>query len=203
MFSRPKLLVLGFLPGAITFALASAIVYFAWEWFLQGYPLWVSLGAMIALFLLSWICIGGLSLAPLADWIVDECQRAHWGEVRLPAPNFRLGFLLRELFYSLVLFFFGIGLLILSLFPLFAPIAFVILAWLSAYNFLSPLYARKAGTASDRVREFFRNGLSNLILGMFLNLLLFLPIINVFLLGYAQVLAALLFLRRERSLAER
>lgn len=195
LFSRPKLLLLSFFPGAFTFLLSAGSVYLLWATLLQGSSLWISVPAMMLGFLLCWLLFGNLSLLPVEDAIIDECQRSLWGEVRVAAPPWGLRRLTRELGYSIflaiaVLFFF-----FLSFLPLMGPVNFLLAAWITAYGFLSTLYARRAELVGDRLRLFFRHWAPNLALGIFINMFLFIPVLNVFLLGYAQILASLVFLR--------
>lgn len=200
LFSRPKLLLLGFFPGAFTFLLSAGSVYLLWATLLQESSLWISVPAMMLGFLLSWLLFGNLSLLPVEDAIIDECQRAIWGEVRVPSPPWGLRRVGRELGYSVflalaVLFFF-----FLSFLPFMGPLNFLLASWITAYGFLSTLYARQADRVGGRLQLFFRQWAPNLALGIFINMFLFIPVLNVFLLGYAQILASLVFLRRAREL---
>lgn len=195
-FTRPRLFFLGVLPGVITFALSAAAVYGVWEWLLQASTLWIAVPAMMVTFLLSWISVGKLSLLPVEDPIIDEVQKALWGEVRVPAPAFSVGRLSREAFYSLVIAVAAVLILLMAFLPILAPVQFVLIAWLSAYGFLTAFLGRISESFSGRVSIFFRHPFSNFILGALLNILLFVPVVNVFLLGYAQILATLVQLRR-------
>ncbi len=76
---------------------------------------------------------------------------------------------------------------------------FVCAGWIGSYSFLSTIYARREESYRGRLRLFFLRPVSNCLLGIFLNFLLFVPIVNVFLLGYAQILATLVYLRREHA----
>jgi uncharacterized protein involved in cysteine biosynthesis len=87
----------------------------------------------------------------------------------------------------------------LSFIPILAIINFILAAWLTAYSFLAVLYTRKEETLSGRVRLFLHDGAGNFLLGVLLSALLFVPVINVLLLGYAQILATLVFLHREEK----
>lgn len=198
-FTRPRLFALGVFPGVVTFALASAAVYGVWTAALQSASLWISVPVMAITLLLSWISIGKLSLLPVEDLIIDEVQKAVYGTTKVPGPPLSARRLLREAFYSLCVA--GIALLVLalSLFPLLAPLQFILIAWLGAYSFLSSLYAREEERAGGRVKLFFHHPISNFLLGAFLNVLLFVPVLNVFLLGYAQILATLTHLQREAT----
>ncbi len=197
LFSRPKLLALGFFPGAFTFAFSACSVYFLWEFFLQAQTLWIAVPAMMLGFLASWLVFGNLSLLPVEDALINECQKSVWGEVKLAPPPFGFRRLGRELFYSVVLLLLTILLFFLSLIPFLGVVSFVVAAWMTAYGFLANLYERKKEFGKERAGLFFHHGFSNFLLGLAINFLLFVPILNVFLLGYAQILAALVFLRRE------
>lgn len=199
LFTRPKLFALATFPGVFTFALSSVATYLGWELLLQGYTLWLSVPLMMMIFLLSWLLIGNISLIPVEDPIADECQKAYWGELRLPAARMSFRRIFRELGYSLLLAAAGVFFFLVTFLPVFGWFSFLLAAWITAYGFLSPLYARKEERISGRVKLFFGNAASNFALGFVINFLLFVPILNVFLLGYAQILATLLFLRRESA----
>jgi len=202
MFSHPKVLALAFLPGALTFAASVGVVYGVWVKFLSFTSLLISLPIMMLTFLLTWLFVGKLSLMPVEDLLIDECQKRVWGEVRLKGLPFNAARFTRELLYSALVGAAGIFFFILSFIPFLAPANLIVAGWLSSYGFLAPLYERKQGGRSDgRVALFFEHAPGNLILGMSLNVLLFLPVVNVFLLGYAQILATLVFLRRESELS--
>ena len=192
---------MGVFPGIFTFAASSALVYFIWRTFLQLQPIYIVLPILMLLFLLFWIVLGKLSLIPVEDAIVDECQRALWGEVRLRSPPFNLKRLAREVAYSLGLGLLAAALILLTFIPPLAVLEFVLLAWLNAYSFLTPLYIRRVDSAKGRVTLFFGFPITHFLLGAFLNALLFVPVLNVFLLGYAQVIATLVYFHKEESLA--
>lgn len=153
---------------------------------------------MMLVFLLTWLVFGKLSLLPVEDPIIDEVQRAVYGEVKIPAPDFGMKRLAREFFHSLLVAAAALFLLALSLIPLLAPVQFILIAWLAAYSFLCAIYGRFDQRLSFRVRLFFKNPVSNFFLGLLLNLLLFIPVINVFLLGFAQILSTLTFFHRRQ-----
>jgi uncharacterized protein involved in cysteine biosynthesis len=198
-FTRPKLFFLGLFPGIFTFAASAAGVYFLWELTLQNTTLWLSIPVMMLGFLLSWLIVGNLSLIPVEDSIVDECQRAIWGEVRVPARPMSIRRILREAGYSLFLALTAIALFFLSFLPLVGLVSFVLAAWMSAYGFLSSLYARREDQLPARIRLFFGDAFGNFLLGIAVNCLLFVPVLNVFLLGYAQILSTLVFMRRHKG----
>lgn len=194
---RPKLLALGFFPGAITFSLAAIIVYAIWSLLLTATTMWIAVPIMMLVFLAAWLFLGNLSMVFIEDKIIDECQKIYWGELKLKSSPFQASKFFREIRYSFLLVTISCLLFVLSLIPALGILSFILLAWFTAFGFLSSLYARKTETLKGRLKYFFEDGLSNLILGMFLSFLLFVPIVNVFLLGYAQILASLLFFQRE------
>ena len=194
---RPKLLALGFFPGAFTFGLAALIVYSIWNLLLSRATWWVAIPVMMLAFLATWLLFGNLSLLIVEDKIIDECQKTYWGEIRLSSRPFQSSKLFREIRFSLFLAFMIVLLSLLSFIPGFALIAFVLLAWINAYSFLSCLYSRKTDSILQRLQLFFHDAIPNLFLGIMLSLLLFVPVLNVFLLGYAQILASLVFFKRE------
>ena len=198
LITRPKLLALGVFPGLFTMGASLALVYALWDNLLQGRSLWLVLPTLILSLLALWLVVGKLALLPVEDAIVDECQRALWGEVRLPAPKLTVRRLAREGLVSTLMGLGTLGLLVLTLIPMFAPVEFVFLSWIAAYSFLSTIYARRVDSGTGRLTLFFGHPLSHFLLGAFLNILLFVPVLNVFLLGYAQVLASLLYFRQEQ-----
>ncbi|RZA08333.1 MAG: hypothetical protein EOP11_05105 [Proteobacteria bacterium] len=202
MFSHPKVLALAFFPGALTFAASVGAVYAVWQYWLSTASLLIAIPTMMLTFLLSWLFVGNLSLIPVEDLLIDECQRRVWGTVRLPARPFNAARFLRELVYSGLVTAAAVVFFVISFIPFFAPANLLIAGWLTSYGFLAPLYERKqAGRTEGRIALFFEHAPGNLILGMSLNVLLFVPVVNVFLLGYAQILATLVFLRREHELS--
>lgn len=194
---RPKLLALGFFPGAFTFGLASIIVYSIWNLLLNGATLWVAIPVMMLAFLATWLIFGNLSLLIVEDKIIDECQKNYWGEIRLAAKPTQASRLFREIRFSFFLACLIVLLSIMSFIPGFAIIAFLLLAWINAYSFLSSLYSRKTDSILQRLKLFSHDAIPNLALGIMLSFLLFVPVLNVFLLGYAQILASLVFFQRE------
>jgi len=197
LFSGPKMILLAFFPGAFTFFLSAATTYGVWSHLLQTTTLWLSVPLMMMSFLLSWLVIGNLSLLPVEDLIVDECQKALWGEVRLAPLPLSVGRVFREIRFSLFMGFMAIFLFVVSFIPFVGAMAFIGTSWISAYSFMGLLYSRQ--DHPSRMQAFFRNPLSNFFVGLLINLLLFVPLVNVFLLGYAQIFAALVFLEREAS----
>lgn len=194
LFSGPKMIALAFFPGAFTFFLSAAATYGIWALLLQATTLWLSVPLMMMSFLLSWLVIGNLSLLPVEDLIVDECQKALWGEVRLAPLPLSVGRVFREIRFSLFMAFMAIFLFVLSFIPLVGAVAFIGTSWISAYSFMGLLYSRQ--DHPSRLQVFFKHPLSNFLVGFFINLLLFVPLVNVFLLGYAQIFAALVYLER-------
>lgn len=195
----PRLLALGFFPGFFTLLASSVSVYFLWTVYLGSYAAWISYPVAILTFLLCWLAFGKLSILPVEDLLIDETQRARYGRVVLPGLAWSFGRLLRELVYSLIVALVGLFAFILGFIPLLALLALLITSWVSAYCFLSPVYQRRAPTLGGRVSLFLKDGLANFLLGLLFNVLLFLPAVNVLLIGYAQVLATLVALRHEKT----
>lgn len=196
-FTRPRLFALGVFPGVFTFAASCAAVYWVWLKFLQEQNFWLALLTMMATLFLSWTTLGKIALLPVEDALIDECQRALWNEVRFIAAPFRWKRIGRDLLAALAGALLALVLLALSFVPLLAPLVFLCSGWIGSFSFLSPLYTRRAHSFRGQLTLFFRHPVANALLGIFLNFLLFVPVVNVFLLGYAQVLAALVHLQRE------
>jgi uncharacterized protein involved in cysteine biosynthesis len=199
LFSSLKMIAYGFFPGFFTFSISSLTVYLLWEFSLQGVTLWFSIPTMMLAFLGTWLIFGNLSLLFVEDFLVDECQRIALGKVVIPSTPFSLNRLFREIRYSLFLAISGLLVFFISLIPIFGWITVLSTSWVSAYGFLSNVYSRKEADPQIRIQLFFRNWISNFVLGFGINILLFVPILNVFLLGYAQILATLVFLEREKK----
>ena len=197
LFTRPKLFFLGLFPGIFTFACSAVIVYFTWTFFLSDKSVWITLPIMAAEFFASWLLLGNLALIPVEDLIIDEVQKAHWGEVRIRGARMSLRRILQEIAFSILLAWISFVFILLSFVPALGIINFVIMSWLTAYSFSSTFLARREPRIADRCRHFFKSPLSNLFIGTELELLLFVPVLNVFLLGYAQILATLFFILRE------
>lgn len=200
LFTRPKLFFLGLFPGIFTFILSASAVYLLWATLLQGMSLWLSIPFMMMGFLLSWLLFGNISLLPVEDAIIDECQRAVLGDVAIRSPGMSFRRIGREALYSALLAFMAILFFLIALLPILNVVGFVFAAWLTAYGFLSSLYGRKEETMWGRIHYFFRDWLGNFLLGTLISFLLFVPVLNVFLLGYAQILATLVFLRNEKPI---
>ena len=197
MIKRPRLLALGVFPGLLTFSTTAVLLYLLWNHTLSGLSSWLAIPALFIAFLALWLTIGKLALIPVEDGLVDETQRALWGEIRLPSSAFDLGRVLREAFFSLWIGFLTLILALLAWIPILAPLQIILAAWITAYSFLTPIYARRTSSLGERFILFFRHPFSFFLLGAGLNLLLFLPVLNIFLLGYAQILAALIYFHRE------
>jgi hypothetical protein len=197
-FTRPKLFMLGVFPGLFTFSCSIGLVWALKGYLLDGRSLWIVIPTMIVSFLVLWLIVGKLALLPVEDAIVDECQKALWGEVRLRAPRLTVRRLCREAVTSTLIGLGTLALLLLALIPVLTPLQFVFASWVAAYTFLATIYARRVESVRGRVTLFFGHPVEHFLLGAFLNVLLFVPVLNVFLLGYAQTLAALLYFHQER-----
>jgi hypothetical protein len=197
LFTRPRLLVLGVFPGLVTLAASIALVYALWDHLLQGKTTWLVVPVLVISLLALWLVIGKLALLPVEDAIVDECQRAVLGRVALPATRLTFRRVARDAAMSTFLGVATLALLALDFIPVLVPIDFVFTSWIAAYCFLSTIYARRVASPSGRLTLFFEHPFAYFFLGAGLNFLLFVPVLNVFLLGYAQVLATLVYLRHE------
>jgi hypothetical protein len=196
LLGNRSLFFLAFFPGILTLALTSFVIFLLWQFWLIDLTAWLSYPLLIIMFPILWIIIGNLALAPVEDQIVDRVQLSLWQEVRIPSRDFMLARLGQELGQSIFISVFFVFLLIFTLIPGMALLSYVFAAWATSWNFLVTIYNRKHVSRSDKLRVFFKNIVGNTILGMFLNLLLFIPILNVWLLGYALILATLLEMKR-------
>jgi len=191
LLRSPSLLLLSIFPGIFTLLVSGGSVYFLWNFFLTSLSLWISIPTAAFVFLLLWLIYGNLALLPVEDIIVDKVQKSFLGAVKVPAKPFSLRRIFRELVFSIFVMGATIIFLLLSLIPGIAVFSFIAGAWISAYGFLSTFYTRATETPQERIRIFFRKPIAHMFLGLFLNMLLFVPILNVFLLGYALILATL------------
>ena len=190
------LFFLAFLPGVITLTVTSIAIYALWKLWLVDLSAWISYPLVAVFFPVLWIVFGNLALAPVEDQIIDRVQLSLWEEVRVPSRDFMLARLGQELGQSIFISVFFAFLLIFTLIPGMAILSYLFAAWATSWNFLVSVYNRKHVARADKLREFFGNIVGNTMLGMFLNLLLFIPVLNVWLLGYALILATLLEMKR-------
>ena len=196
LLGSKALFFLAFLPGLITMSLTALALAGIWSAWLHELSRWVSYPLMAVAFPFFWIIFGNLALAPIEDQIVDRVQVALWDKVRIPSRKFALARITQELGQSIFISVFFAFLLLFALVPGMAILSYVFGAWATAWNFLVTIYNRKHISRGDKLREFFGNIAGNTLLGIFLNLLLFVPILNVWLLGYALILATLVEMER-------
>ena len=196
MFTSRYLVLLAFLPGLITLALTTVSLVGVWNLWLVDISRWISIPIAFITFPIFWLVYGNLATIPIEDPLIDQVQRKLWNEIRVPAPDFHPGRLTREIIYSVSISFLFFILVLISFIPGLAILSYIIAAWATAWGFLSPYYARVETSFGGKLGRFFGNTIGNTALGAFLNLLLFVPILNVWLLGYALVLSTLLELER-------
>lgn len=195
--SSPKLILLAFLPGIVTLIATTATCIFIWDYQLAEWSMWLSVPLVVIAFPLFWLAFGNLSLIPFEDVIIDNVQRKIWDDVKLPAPAFELKKITKEIVFSVSISVFFLLLMLLSFVPPLAFLSFIIAAWITAYGFMATFYTRlNANTLSSRLKLFFGRIIQNTLLGLFLNLLLFIPLLNIWLLGYALILASLLVIEQ-------
>ncbi len=199
LFGDFRLLVLAFFPGTFTFLASTALTWWIWSLWLNPLSWWLEIPGSLAVFFLSWLFLGNIALVPVEDAIVDRIQKIELGTVKWPAPSFSPARLGRELLFSLGVAFVGVLVLVLGWIPGVGAITFIFASLLTSYSFLATPYARITGSAGERIKEFGKDIPTNLILGLFLNVLLFVPLVNVFLLGYALILSTLVFIRRRKE----
>ncbi len=203
MLKNKSLMLLAFLPGVITIALTTLAMMSIWNIWIADtnwyFIIQLFVAALISLIL--WLAIGNLALIPFEDAIIDRVQEDAWGELRIPAPDFKFSRLLKEVGYSLAVSVFFLFLVVASAIPGVSLVSYVAAAWVTAWNFLATFYARSAknATAKKRISAFFKNPIQNALLGAIINFLLFVPIVNVWLLGYALILATLVHIRRSEE----
>lgn len=190
------LFLLAFVPGVLTLAFTSLALYLLWKYSLHDLSKWLSYPLLALSFPFLWIIFGNIALVPVEDRIVDRVQLALWDEVRVPSPDFAMGRLVREIKQSLFITVFFAVLLLAAAIPGMALLSYVFGAWATAWNFLVTVYNRRHVSRNEKLRAFFGSIGTNTLLGMLLNFLLFVPIVNVWLLGYALVLATVVEMQR-------
>lgn len=200
MFENKTLLLLAFLPGVITIAVTTLAMMSIWNVWIADLSWWFVVKFFVAalISLIVWLAVGNLALVPFEDAIIDRVQQHVWGEVRIPAPDFHIMRVVKEVGYSLLVSVFFLMLVVLSAIPGIAIVSYLIAAWVTSWNFLATFYARTSfgKSAKDKLNMFFKDPIQNAVLGAFINFLLFVPILNVWLLGYALILATLVHIRR-------
>ena len=156
MFQRPRLLALGVFPGLFTFCTTTGLIFFLWKKWLLHHSLWLVIPSLFFAFITLWLSIGKLSLIPVEDALVDETQRALWGNVRLAAPKQTINRILREALFSLLIAGLAIVIALLALIPLLTPFEILLAAWITAYSFLSPIFSRRSLGLRERSILFFK-----------------------------------------------
>jgi uncharacterized protein involved in cysteine biosynthesis len=198
-FKNPGLLLLGLFPGIATVLVSTGLSYWIWIQWLAAFSPWLGVPALILLFLVLWLAIGNLALLPVEDAIVDKAQKLALGRIVEPALPLSMGRILRELRYSLLIGLFSFFLLLLSFVPFLTAVTLAAAAWLNAYQFLATAYSRRHERLQDRLLLFVSRPLTHLYLGARLNTLLFVPFLNVFLLGFALFFASWVHYRSEEK----
>lgn len=196
LISNRKLFLLACLPGILTLLLSFLSIIFIWKLWLGGLNAWIAYPAAFLSFPILWIAFGSVALIPFEDFIVDEVQKNIWGKVRVRARDYSARRIFRELFQSLAFATILILLLPLSLIPGLNFIALLIAAWWTAWSFLSPIFNRRWDKLAEKRVAFKKYWIGNTLLGLGLNLLLFVPFANVWLIGYALILATYLEIDR-------
>ncbi len=200
LIKSPSLLALAFLPGAVALLLTVLSLLFAWQqWLGPMDNLWLSIPIILVLSPIFWIAFGNLAIIPIEDTIIDKVQLAVWNEVRIPSTEFHMKRMLTESVYSLSLTLFFLFLLLISFIPGLVILSYLAASWAIAWSFLAAYYARKSFTLRQKLKTFFSSPFTHFLLGAFLNLLLFIPIVNVWLLGYALILSTLVAMEQETS----
>lgn len=196
LLGSKALFFLAFLPGILTMALTAIALVSIWNVWLEELKWWISYPVMAVAFPFFWVIFGNLALAPIEDQIVDRVQLALWDQIKIPSRDFALARITQELGQSIFISVFFAFLLLFALVPGMAILSSIFGAWATSWNFLVTIYNRKHIARGDKLREFFGNIGANTLLGVFLNILLFVPILNVWLLGYALILATLVEMER-------
>lgn len=198
LLSRKKLLFIGALPAVLT--LLFTIFGGAYLWSIA----FVNFGMVLKFFatgfsiLFLWLSMGNVCLLMVEDIIVDECQAREWGSIRVPSRGMSARRVFKNIFFSVLLAFTGVLLAVLSFLPFLTPICLLISALFISFNFTNAFLSRLEPNNRKRLRRFLTSWFSYWILGVVLYLMLFFPLLNIFMLGYAQILATLVSMRIER-----
>ena len=190
MFQDFRIFILALLPGIITIFATLCSIFAIWEIFFSENSLWYLLGMSILIGPIFWILFANISLLFVEDTIMDKVQEVVWGKIRISSTKFSMRRLWLQVISTvcvlLIFLYFTTGLFI------FGPI---ITAWLTAWSFLFSFYNRQGLSLKDSLSCFFKNILSNTFLGFTLMILLFVPFVNIFLVGYAIILSTLLAMK--------
>jgi uncharacterized protein involved in cysteine biosynthesis len=214
-----RLFFYSFIPSV----LALILVVFSWDtvydavrnWMpAEGVEGWKSWGAWlykaVAFFSslivsgILWMAAGNILLLPFVDTIIDASQKRCKGTIFLAPLPFSFARLCREVFHSIKIY----CLLLCAIGFLLIPFAGAIISFcLSAIALtlltIMPLFERLDTPFKERLRRLRQCPFNCLAYGLGLWLLLYIPIVNIFVLGIAQASAVPFWLRHEDVLGDK
>ncbi len=145
--------------------------------------------------------LGNLLLIPFIDTIIDTAQKKAKGVVFLESLPFSLSRMLKEVLYTLIIAFILIGSLVLVFIPVIGQVvAPIISMWALSMSSLTPMFERANMPLVQRVKVLNSILPSTISYGAGIFALLYIPIINVFLLGIAQASAVEFWVKHEGKL---
>ena len=186
--SRPKLILLGILPGIFTFGCSLGVAWFAVAHILSQYNFLLRLLTGCLVFLLAWLVVSSFALLPVEEAIIGEVQKALFNEIHFPIARLSAKKIMIQFLCAGCIAVLGGILVLLSLIPGLFWFSFILMALCTAFTFTLPIYLRI--DEANLSHLFFSRIFTHLFLGIGLNFLLFIPFLNVFLLGFVQVYAA-------------
>lgn len=204
VFTHKQLFFMSAIPSVVTVVALIGCEMAIWH-SLRGEGFWnllLCLGAMVISFIAGWIALGNMLLIPFIDPIIDSSQRRATGELFLPPLPFNLLRMLKEGLYSLL-----VVLVLIFSFPLiFVPIVGQVVGpalgmWALSMTSLAPMFERSEIGFMERARRLKAIMPATLSYGAGLWILLYIPLVNIFLLGIAQASAVDFWLAHRERLA--
>ncbi|GEM_PF-7063733 len=205
IFSYKRLLSLSIVPSILTIILLIFSQISLWGYLrTTGFLNFIfSLMALSISSIVIWVILGNILLVPFIDAIIDASQKRAVGFIFLKSLPFSFTRMLKEIGYALII----IVILLLSIPIIFIPvigqvIGPVIGMWALSFNALAPMFERNQIDFKHRFKYLNRIWPSTISYGAGLWILLYIPIVNIFLLGLAQASAVDFWLKHEQSLKQ-
>ena len=197
LFRSPKLFLLCLLPGIVTIALSFYSARYIVTHLLASSSLWIIMPVSLLSFLTFWLFFSAIALAPFEDAIINNAQLVAFNKLKLPQRKFNFLRSTKTIFFAFCLAAVSLVLILLSFVPGLNYLYLAFAPLITSLSFLLPIYDRKNYSTKKILAAFFKNISTNYLLGFFLQVLLIIPFVNVFLSGFALVLATIYFLERD------
>ena len=170
-----------------------------WQGLLQWFLFLVYFAAMLVVFFFTFAVVGTVVAGPFLEPISRRVETEILGTTTEGRGRGALGETIYSLSQAAGMILVGIGSLLiilpLSCIPLVgAPLALVIASWVVATEYLDASFARKRYPLGEKVRFVLANKASTMGFGMAIQALLFIPILNLFVLPLGAVAATMLYL---------